>query len=124
MIEETRKILGCPDLPVTATCVRVPVKNSHSETVNAEFERPISAEEARRILSESEGILLVDAPGESLYPLAASADGEDAVYVGRVRKDPSRPNAIDFWCVSDNLLKGAALNTVQIAEKAIEMGLI
>ncbi len=124
MIEETRKILEEPDLPVTATCVRVPVANSHSESVNAEFERPISAEDARRILSESEGILVVDAPEESLYPLAATADGEDAVYVGRIRKDPSRANALDLWCVSDNLLKGAALNTVQIAEKAIEMGLI
>jgi aspartate-semialdehyde dehydrogenase len=124
MIEETRKILDLPDLPVSATCVRVPVENSHSESVNAEFERPISAEEARRILSAAEGIVVVDAPAESRYPLAADADGKDAVYVGRIRQDPSCANALDFWCVADNLLKGAALNTVQIAEKAIEMGLI
>jgi len=124
MIEETRKIFECPDLPVTATCVRVPVSNSHSESINAEFERPITPEEARRILSQSEGILVVDAPEESLYPLASAATGQDAVYVGRIRKDPSRPNALDLWCVADNLLKGAATNTVQIAEKAIEMGLV
>jgi aspartate-semialdehyde dehydrogenase len=124
MIEETRKILELPELPLSATCVRVPVENGHSESINAEFERPISVEEARRILSESAGVLVVDAPEESLYPLAATADGEDAVFVGRIRRDPSRPNALDLWCVSDNLLKGAALNTVQIAEKAIEMGLV
>ncbi len=106
MIEETRKILEEPELPVTATCVRVPVANSHSECVNAEFERPISAEDARRILSESEGILVVDAPEESHYPLAATADGEDAVYVGRIRKDPSRANALDLWCVADNPQRG------------------
>ena len=124
MIEETRKILGCPDLPVSATCVRVPVENCHSESVNAEFERALSPEEARRILSQSEGVIVVDAPEKSLYPLALNADGEDAVFVGRIRKDPSRPNTLDMWIVSDNLLKGAALNAVQIAEKAIEMGLI
>ena len=124
MIEETRKILGCPDLPVTATCVRVPVENCHSEAINAEFERPITPEEARRILSRSEGVTVVDAPEKSLYPLALDAAGQDAVFVGRIRRDPSRPNTLDLWCVSDNLLKGAALNAVQIAEKAIEMGLI
>ncbi len=124
MILETRKILGLPDLPVTATCVRVPVENSHSEAINAEFERPISPEEAREILSQSPGVVVVDWPSDSQYPLAAEASGQDAVFVGRIRRDPSAANALDLWCVSDNLLKGAALNTVQIAEKAIEMGLI
>ena len=124
MIEETRKILGLPELAVTATCVRVPVENCHSESINAEFERPLSPEEARRILSASEGVVVVDEPEKSRYPLARDADGQDPVYVGRIRKDPSRANALDFWCVSDNLLKGAALNAVQIAEKAIEMGLL
>lgn len=124
MIEETRKILGVPDLPVTATCVRVPVENSHSEAVNVEFEQEITAREARRILAESQGVVVVDDPDESRYPLAADATDNDAVYVGRIRQDPSRANALDFWCVSDNLLKGAALNTVQIAEKAIEMDLV
>jgi aspartate-semialdehyde dehydrogenase len=124
MIEETRKIFGAPQMAVTATCVRVPVANSHSETVNIEFERDISADEARELLAAADGVEVVDDPGASVYPLAAVASGTDPVYVGRIRKDPSRANTLDLWCVSDNLLKGAALNTVQIAEKAIEMGLI
>jgi len=124
MVLETRKILECPDLQVTATCVRVPVANGHSEAVNVEFERDISAEEARRILSDAPGIVVADDLAGHRYPLAASASGTDPVYVGRIRKDFSRPNALNLWCVSDNIRKGAALNTVQIAEKAIEMGLI
>ena len=124
MIEETRKIMGLPDLRVTATCVRVPVANSHSETINAEFERPVSVEEAREVLSQADGVVVIDDPAESCYPLAADASGRDPVYVGRIRQDASNPNALDLWCVSDNLRKGAALNAVQIAEKAIEMGLV
>lgn len=124
MIEETRKILDCPGLPVTATCVRVPVEVGHGEAVNAEFERPVSVEEARELLSRFEGVVVVDEAERSRYPLAADAAGKDAVYVGRIRQDPSNPNALDLWCVSDNLRKGAALNAVQIAEKAIEMGLL
>jgi aspartate-semialdehyde dehydrogenase len=124
MIEETRKIFGCPDLPITATCVRVPVANSHSEAINAEFERPLSPAEARGLLEAAEGVVVIDDPGESCYPVAAQASGKYPVYVGRVRRDPSRPNALDLWCVSDNLLKGAALNTVQIAEKVVAMGLV
>ncbi len=124
MVLETRKILGRPDLPVTATCVRVPVECSHSEAINAEFERPIGADEARNILQEAPGVTVVDEPQRSRYPLAADATGRDDVYVGRIRRDPSCPNALDLWCVSDNLLKGAALNAVQIAEEAIEMDLI
>jgi aspartate-semialdehyde dehydrogenase len=124
MIEETRKIMGLPRLPVTATCVRIPVENSHSEAVNAEFEQPLCVEEARRLLRDSAGVVVIDEPERSRYALAAQATGADPVYVGRIRQDPSRPNALDLWCVSDNLLKGAALNAVQIAEKAIEMDLI
>jgi aspartate-semialdehyde dehydrogenase len=124
MVQETRKILGRPDLAITATCVRVPVEIGHSEAINAEFERDISVEEAREILGRSEGIQIVDEPARSRYPLAADAAGTDPVYVGRIRRDPSRANALDLWCVSDNLRKGAALNAVQIAEKAIEMGLL
>jgi len=124
MILETRKILGCPELAVSATCVRVPVAMSHSEAINVELERPLSAEEARRILSEAPGVVVVDDIKAHQYPLAADAAGQDAVYVGRIRVDPSRPNSLDLWCVSDNIRKGAALNTVQIAEKAIEMGLV
>jgi len=124
MVEETRKLLGTPQMPVTATCVRVPVCNGHSEAVNVEFESPLGAEEARNILMEAPGVEVVDAPHRSLYPLPADAAGKDPVYVGRIREDRSRENALDLWCVSDNIRKGAALNTVQIAEKAIEMGLI
>ncbi len=124
MVLETRKILGCPNLPVSATCVRVPVAMSHSEAINAEFERDISPEDARDILARAPGVTVVDDPENSEYPLALDAAGQDAVYVGRIRKDPSQPNTLDLWCVSDNIRKGAALNAVQIAEKAIEMGLL
>ena len=124
MVLETRKILACPDLAVSATCVRVPVAMSHSEAINVEFERKLSPEEARAILAEAPGVAVVDDPADSQYPLAADASGRDPVYVGRIRKDQSRPNTLDLWCVADNIRKGAALNTVQIAEKAIEMGLI
>ena len=124
MIEETRKILGRPELAVTATCVRVPVENTHSEAVNAEFERDISVAEARQLLGRFPGVCVVDEPARSQYPTARQASGRDEVFVGRIRKDPSRPHALDLWCVADNVRKGAALNAVQIAEKAIEMGLI
>ena len=124
MILETRKILGCLDLAVTATCVRVPVANGHSESINVELERELSVEQARKLLAEAPGVEVVDDPAGHLYPLAAEASGKDAVYVGRIRKDPSRANALSLWCVSDNIRKGAALNAVQIAEKAIEMDLL
>jgi aspartate-semialdehyde dehydrogenase len=124
MVVETRKILDCPDLAVTATCVRVPVGMSHSEAINVEFERDISPEEARELLRNAPGIEVIDDPARHLYPLAADAAGKDPVYVGRIRRDLSRPNTLNLWCVADNIRKGAALNTVQIAEKAIEMGLI
>ena len=124
MILETRKILGLPDLAVTATCVRVPVARSHSEALNVELEQELSPQDARRILAQSPGVVVVDEPAQARYPLAADAAGRDPVYVGRIRKDPSRPRTLDLWCVSDNILKGAALNAVQIAEKAIEMDLV
>ncbi|MFO8006504.1 MAG: aspartate-semialdehyde dehydrogenase, partial [Candidatus Brocadiia bacterium] len=124
MVLETRKILDCPELPVTATCVRVPVECSHSEAINAEFERAIGPDEARSVLQKAPGVTVVDEPQRSRYPLASDATGRDDVYVGRIRRDPSRPNSLDLWCVSDNLLKGAALNAVQIAEKAVEMDLV
>ena len=124
MILETRKILEAPQLAVTATCARVPVAMSHSEAINIEFERDISPEEARGILAEAPGVTVVDDPQAHRYPLAAHAAGKDAVYVGRIRRDPSRANTLDLWCVADNIRKGAALNTIQIAEKAIEMGLL
>ncbi|NPV08887.1 MAG: aspartate-semialdehyde dehydrogenase [Anaerolineae bacterium] len=123
MIKETRKILGEPDLAVTATCVRVPVFSGHSEAVNVQFELPISAEEAREVLARAPGVLVVDKPEEALYPTPRAASGRDEVMVGRIRQDPSAENALDLWVVADNIRKGAALNAVQIAEKMIEMGL-
>ena len=124
MVLETRKIMGLPDLPVSATCVRVPVYNGHSEAVNVEFERPISADRAREVLGAAPGVVVMDDPASSVYPLPAQASGEDPVYVGRIREDRSVPHGLDLWVVSDNIRKGAALNAVQIAEKAIEMGLV
>jgi aspartate-semialdehyde dehydrogenase len=116
MVNETRKIMGLPDLPISATTVRVPVMVGHSEAVNVEFEEAIDAEEARSILRQAPGVEVVDDPGSDLYPLAAFAAGKDPCYVGRIRSDLSCPNALNMWIVSDNLRKGAALNAVQIAE--------
>jgi aspartate-semialdehyde dehydrogenase len=124
LVNETRKILGEPDLKITATTVRVPVFNSHAEAVNLEFERPLSAEQARDILAKAPGIVLIDDPAKGKYPLPLDASGKDEVFVGRVRVDPTVPHGLNLWVVSDNLRKGAALNAVQIAEKAVEMGLL
>jgi len=124
MIRETRKIMALPGLAITATCVRVPVAKGHSEALNVELEEELSPEDARRILSEAPGVVVVDEPAEARYPLPTGARDRDPVYVGRIRKDPSRPRTLDLWCAADNIRKGAALNAVQIAEKAIEMGLL
>lgn len=123
MIKETRKILDEPEMAITATCVRVPVFNGHSEAMNVQFERPLSADEARKLLAETQGILVVDNPAEAVYPTPRLCTGRDEVMVGRIRQDPSAENALDMWVVADNIRKGAALNAVQIAEKMIEMGL-
>lgn len=120
MVEETRKIMGLPDLPVSATTVRVPVFVGHSESVNAEFEDPISPEEARRILEGAPGIEVVDDPNNLRYPMAVDAAGKDACFVGRIRADLSCHRALNLWVVADNLRKGAALNAVQIAELVLE----
>ena len=121
MVAETKKILD-PKIKLTATCVRVPVFISHSEAVNVEFETPLSAEEAREILRKAPGCLVIDRrePGGYITPYEAA--GEDATYISRIRDDPTVDNAINFWCVSDNLRKGAALNAVQIAEVVINRG--
>jgi len=124
MIKETRKIFGLPNLGVSATCVRVPVVRGHSEAVNVEFERPITADQAREALAKAPGIKVIDDPENSQYPMPLFADGRDETFVGRIREDPSQPNTIDMWVVSDNIRKGAALNAVQIAETAIELGLL
>jgi len=116
MINETRKILGEPNLPVTVTTVRVPVFCSHSESVNVETVVKLSAAETKQILREAAGVILADAPEENIYPMAIDATGKDATYVGRVREDNSVANGLNLWVVSDNLRKGAALNAVQIAE--------
>jgi len=116
MIHETRKILGEPTLPITATTVRVPVFCSHSESINIETERKLTATDVKALLRGSPGIILSDEPQNDVYPMALDATGTDATYVGRVREDPSIANGINLWVVADNLRKGAALNAVQIAE--------
>ena len=120
MVWETRKILHHPDLKVTATTVRVPVFNSHSEAINIEFENPVDVDEARKILAEAPGVVVVDNPANNEYPLALDAAGTDSVYVGRIRKDESVDNGLDLWVVADNIRKGAATNAVQIAEILID----
>jgi aspartate-semialdehyde dehydrogenase len=116
MINETRKILGEPNLPVTATTVRVPVFLSHSESVNVETYVKLSAAETKRILREAPGVIVADEPENNDYPTPIDAAGKDATYVGRIREDDSVVNGLNLWVVSDNLRKGAALNAVQIAE--------
>lgn len=116
MIDETRKILGLPDLPVTATCVRVPVINSHSVSINVELEKDFDIEQVKKELSEFPSIVLVDNPKDNQYPLANNATGHDEVFVGRVRRDESVKNGINLWTVADNIRKGAATNAVQIAQ--------
>jgi aspartate-semialdehyde dehydrogenase len=120
MANETRKILEDEAIGVTATTVRVPVFRCHSESVNIETERKISANEVRAILSSAPGVMVYDDPKKNLYPLAIDTTGKDDVYVGRIREDESIPNGINLWVVSDNLRKGAALNAVQIAEQLIQ----
>lgn len=116
LVDETRKIMGLPDLPVSATAVRVPVFVGHSESVNVEFEEAIDVDEARGILRGAPGVEVVDDRENDLYPLALDAAGKDPCYVGRIRADLSCPRALNLWIVSDNLRKGAALNAIQIAE--------
>ena len=116
MAQETRKILEDPDIGVTATCVRVPVFCGHSEAVNLETERKLTAEEARELLRRAPGVTLLDEPAQGRYPLPVQAAGRDDVFVGRVREDPTVTNGLNLWIVSDNLRKGAATNAVQIAE--------
>jgi aspartate-semialdehyde dehydrogenase len=124
LINETRKILDDPSIRVSATCVRVPVVNAHSEAVNVQTREELSPERARELLEAAPGVTVLDDPGAALYPLAIDASGKDDVFVGRIRRDPGHERALDLWIVSDNLRKGAALNAVQIAEQAIEMGVI
>ena len=120
MINETRKILKRPDLKITATTVRVPVFNSHSESINIEFENNFDLNELQKLLSESPGIIVEDNPQKNIYPLAIKASGRDEVFVGRIRRDYSVENGINIWVVADNIRKGAASNAVQIVEKMLK----
>jgi aspartate-semialdehyde dehydrogenase len=123
MMVEVQKILD-PDIQVTATCVRVPVFIGHSESVNIEFEKPITAQRARAILREAPGCLVVDKHEDGGYVTPVECAGEDATYVSRIRKDPTVEHGLSLWVVSDNLRKGAALNAVQIAECLLNRGLV
>jgi aspartate-semialdehyde dehydrogenase len=121
MVNETRKIMGDPTIDVSPTCVRVPVPFCHSESILVETERPLSVEEAKALWAEAPGVTVVDDPLARAYPLAIHAAEKDDVFVGRIRPDLGCPSALLFWCVSDNLRKGAATNAVQIAEKLLEL---
>jgi aspartate-semialdehyde dehydrogenase len=116
MVYETRKILGDESILVCATCVRVPVSNCHSESIVVETERKITPEEARKLFAAMPGVIVVDDLAQKCYPMPVNCDRRDEVFVGRIREDLSCPNGLAFWCVSDNLRKGAATNAVQIAE--------
>jgi aspartate-semialdehyde dehydrogenase len=123
VVNETKKILGDQTISVSPTCVRVPVRIAHSEAVNVEFERPISVEQARAALAKAAGVVLMDeAKGE--FPQPIHAAGQDHTFVGRVRKDPGHPSALNLWVVADNLRKGAATNAVQVAEELIRRGIV
>ncbi|MFH0915714.1 MAG: aspartate-semialdehyde dehydrogenase [bacterium] len=124
MVDETKKIMGDPSIAVTATCVRVPVQNGHSEAVNLQFARPLTPERARALLAAAPGVQVVDDPADRVYPMPIAASGQDDTYVGRIRRDPTVENALNMWVVADNLRKGAALNAVQIAELLVERDLI
>jgi aspartate-semialdehyde dehydrogenase len=124
MMFETRKILGDESIGISVTCARVPVRNCHSESVNLQTRDPLSVEEARALLEGAPGLAVVDDPAANAYPTALDSAGRDEVFVGRLRRDPSHERGLCMWVVSDNLLKGAATNAVQIAEVLHERGLI
>ncbi|MBE5756496.1 MAG: aspartate-semialdehyde dehydrogenase [Clostridiales bacterium] len=124
MIFETKKILGDQNLKITATTVRVPVYFSHSESINVEFEKKCTLEEVKEVLRKAEGVVLQDDTANLVYPMAINAADKDEVFVGRVRLDDTVESGINMWVVADNIRKGAATNTIQIAEAAIEMGVV
>ncbi|MEA2140083.1 MAG: aspartate-semialdehyde dehydrogenase [Solirubrobacteraceae bacterium] len=124
LINETRKILGDPSIAISATCVRVPVVNGHSEAVNVQTRRELTPERARELLRAAPGVTVLDDPAAALYPLAIDAAGHDDVFVGRIRRDPGHARALDLWIVADTLRKGAATNAVQLAELLDARGLL
>ncbi|MDG1711828.1 MAG: aspartate-semialdehyde dehydrogenase [Flavobacteriaceae bacterium] len=119
LVHETHKILGDDSLGITATAIRIPVIGGHSECVNIEFEKPFKIEEIRSLLDQTPGVMVQDDPESNTYPMPIYAEGKDEVFVGRIRRDTSHSNAVNMWIVADNLRKGAATNTVQIAEYLI-----
>lgn len=124
MVNETRKIMGLPNVKVSATCVRVPVFRSHSESIWIETSKPLSPDRARTLLKSAPGVTLIDEPQNKKYPMPIVAEGKSSTYVGRIRKDLASDNGLVLWVVSDNLLKGAALNAVEIAEVLVKKNLV
>ncbi len=124
MIFETKKILNDQNIKVTATCVRVPVYYGHSESINIEFNKKVTLDEVKAVLSKAEGVVMQDDVNNNVYPMALTAENKDEVFVGRLRMDDTVESGINLWCVADNIRKGAATNAVQIAEKAIELGAV
>ncbi|EEG77702.1 aspartate-semialdehyde dehydrogenase [Dethiobacter alkaliphilus] len=124
IMQETKKIMSLPELKITSTTVRVPVVNGHSESVNVELEKALSPDEARKVLSEAPGVVVMDNPEELSYPMPVPQDGRDEVFVGRIRVDRSVENGLNIWVVADNIRKGAATNSIQIAEELIARGLL
>ena len=124
LVNETHKILGDASIGITATAIRIPVVGGHSESINLEFEKPYVIAELRELLEQTPGVIVKDKPASNEYPMPIDAEGKDAVFVGRMRRDPSIENGLNLWIVSDNLRKGAATNTVQIAEYLIEHNLV
>ena len=124
LVNETRKILNDDSIAVTATAVRIPVAGGHSESINIEFDNDFDVNELRRLLHETDGVVVQDNLDTNTYPMPIYAEGKDDVFVGRIRRDASQPNSLNMWVVSDNLRKGAATNTIQIAEYLIRQGLV
>jgi len=124
MTAETRKIMHEPELPLSATCVRVPVFRTHCIAAHVEFERPFSARDVRDALRDAPGVVVQDDPATNGYPTPREAADRDATYVGRIREDASHANGVAMWIASDNLRKGAALNAIQIAEELVRRGLV
>lgn len=124
LVYETHKILGDSSIGITATAIRIPVVGGHSESVNLEFKKPYTLDEIRRLLEQTPGVVVLDNPEKNAYPMPIHAEGKDEVFVGRIRRDESVENAVNLWIVADNLRKGAATNTIQIAEYLIQHQLV
>jgi aspartate-semialdehyde dehydrogenase len=124
MVRETQKLFKAPELKISPTTIRIPVMRCHSESINVETEAPLSPEECRELLRGAPGVQVVDDPAAQEYPMPLWATGKDAVYVGRIRRDPTVENGLNLWVVGDQVRKGAALNAVQIAELAHKLGAI